>query len=121
VSLAAKRRRDDEEEQAIAASGKRRRRTPSVETMTDEQRLLIKLKDEDALPWKEIAARFSHETGAPVNVAALQMRHLRLRESLRPWEPVDFEALRAAHAYWEDKKWEIISQKVCNTNILRPM
>lgn len=115
VGLVAKRRRDEEDEAALASSSKRRKRTPSassVEALSEDDRFLLTLKEEDALPWKDIAARVS-QRGKPVTVAASQMRYLRIRERLRAWEPVDIEALRLAHEWYEKCKWDIISQKVC--------
>lgn len=115
AGLAAKRRRDEEEDQSLSSSGKRRKRTPSaasVESLTDDDRLLVALKEEEALPWKDIAARFSNEKGKSVQVAALQMRYKRLRERVRTWDAIDVDALQRAHDWWEKCKWDIISQRV---------
>lgn len=110
---ASKRRQEQQDEDAMNRSNsKRRKRTPSLEHLNDEERLLITLKEEKALPWKEIAARFSNQLGQSITVATLQMRYLRLRQRFRSWEERDIEALRQAHEYWEKCKWDIISSKV---------
>jgi len=110
---ASKRRQEQDDEDAMNRSNsKRRKRTPSLEHLNDEERLLITLKEDEALPWKEIAARFSNQLGQSITVATLQMRYLRLRQRFRSWEERDIEALRQAHEYWEKCKWDIISTKV---------
>ncbi|KEQ69938.1 hypothetical protein M436DRAFT_16705, partial [Aureobasidium namibiae CBS 147.97] len=85
--------------------------------LNDEERLLITLKEDEALPWKEIAARFSNQLGQSITVATLQMRYLRLRQRFRSWEERDIEALRQAHEYWEKCKWDIISTKVSRQHV----
>ncbi|KAH0281204.1 hypothetical protein KCU84_g18915, partial [Aureobasidium melanogenum] len=81
AGLASKRRQEQEDEEAMLRSNsKRRKRTPSLECLSDEERLLITLKEDEALPWKEIAARFSNQLGQSITVATLQMRYLRLRQ-----------------------------------------
>ncbi|THW63956.1 hypothetical protein D6C97_06026 [Aureobasidium pullulans] len=113
AGLVSKRRQEQEDEEAMLRSNsKRRKRTPSLEHLNDEERLLITLKEDEALPWKEIAARFSNQLGQSITVATLQMRYLRLRQRFRNWEERDLEALRQAHEYWEKCKWDIISQKM---------
>ncbi|KAF1809341.1 hypothetical protein P152DRAFT_476475 [Eremomyces bilateralis CBS 781.70] len=93
---------------------KRKRQTPPplAGDMTEEDRLLVKLKDEDGLAWKDIAARFHSEFGKLYQVPALQMRLKRLREKMRLWTDVDLHALRMAYEYWERNKFEIISAKM---------
>ncbi|KAH0387278.1 hypothetical protein KCU92_g1746, partial [Aureobasidium melanogenum] len=113
AGLISKRRQEQEDEEAMLRSNsKRRKRTPSLECLSDEERLLITLKEDEALPWKEIAARFSNQLGQSITVATLQMRYLRLRQRFRNWEERDIEALRQAHEYWEKCKWDIISAKM---------
>ncbi|CAD0114448.1 unnamed protein product [Aureobasidium uvarum] len=112
AGLVSKRRQEQEDEDAMLRSNsKRRKRTPSLEHLNDEERLLITLKEDEALPWKDIAARFSNQLGQSITVATLQMRYLRLRQRFRNWEERDVEALRQAHEYWEKCKWDIISAK----------
>ncbi|KAG9946861.1 hypothetical protein KCU85_g6217, partial [Aureobasidium melanogenum] len=113
AGLVSKRRQDQEDEEAMLRSNsKRHKRTPSLECLNDEERLLITLKEDEALPWKEIAARFSDQLGQSITVATLQMRYLRLRQKFRNWEERDIEALRQAYEYWEKCKWDIISAKM---------
>ena len=78
----------------------------------EEDRLLIQLKDEESMPWKDIAARFQSDLGKSYQIPALQMRLKRLRERMRVWTDTDVRALRAAHDYWVQSKFDIISQKV---------
>lgn len=113
---AAKRRRDTDEDRISegSSSGKRRKRTASVASadLSEDDRFLVQLKEEENLPWKEIANRFQTDKSKSFQVAALQMRYKRLREKFRLWEDLDVNALRLAHEYWEKYKWEIISAKV---------
>jgi hypothetical protein len=111
--LTAKRQRDEEE--AVQESKRRRRsesNTSAQPELSDEDKLLLKLKDEDAIPWKDIAARFQAELGKTYQIPALQMRLKRLRERLRVWSDTDLKALRMAHEFWTQNKYDIISQKV---------
>ncbi|KAI9892571.1 MAG: hypothetical protein M1814_001260 [Vezdaea aestivalis] len=117
-ALTNKRARDDDSPEM---SIKRRRRSttplpPSVE-LNAEERLLLKLKDEESLAWKEIAARFSSELNKPSQVPALQMRYKRLREKMRVWTDKDINALMEAREYWEKQKWEIISNRMVDNGI----
>ena len=85
-----KRIREDEEYSDFGQ--KRRKRAPShngpVE-LTEEEQLLLKLKEEENLPWKDIAARFQTDLGKSYQVPALQMRFKRLRERMRSWTETD--------------------------------
>lgn len=111
--MAAKRSRDDDE---FAELSKRRRRSESATStqleLTEEDKLLLKLKEEDSMPWKDIAARFQSDLGKQYQIPALQMRLKRLRERMRIWGEADVRALRIAHEYWAQNKFDIISQKV---------
>lgn len=111
-----KRKRDDDDEAAVneVSTSKRRKRTPSAASavLSDEDKLLLQLKEDEQLPWKELITRFKTETNKTHTVASLQMRYKRLRDKHRVWEDVDVEALRKAHEYWETSKWDIISAKV---------
>ena len=112
-SIAQKRRRDDDEPE-VATNGKRRKRTSSVASadLSDDDRFLVQLKEDENLPWKDIAGRFHSDKGKNFQVAALQMRYKRLREKFRVWQDDDVSALKSAHEYWEKYKWEIIGAKV---------
>lgn len=123
-----KRQRDDDDHRASISGGlglgadttptgsstKRRKRTASVISteLNDDDRFLVHLKEEENLPWKDIATRFLSDKNKTLQVAALQMRYKRLREKFRTWEDQDMNALKLAHEYWEKYKWEIISAKV---------
>jgi hypothetical protein len=114
---APKRSRDDDD---LSDQSKRRKRSDSNNAtfafeLNDEDRLLIRLKDEDGMPWKDIAARFQSELGKHYQIPALQMRLKRLRERMRKWTEADIRALRLAHEYWVQNKFDIISQKVIRT------
>lgn len=87
---ALKRMREDEE---FAEYGQRKRkRAPSQSgpiELNEEEQLLLKLKEEENLPWKDIAIRFQTELGKSYQVPALQMRFKRLRERMRTWTDID--------------------------------
>lgn len=110
---ALQKRQLDEDEDLAGASAKRRR-TSSIGNynLNEDDRFLVTLKEEENLPWKEIAARFGSDRGRNVQVAALQMRYKRLRERYRVWESQDVDALKQAYEYYEKNKWDIISSKV---------
>ena len=82
-------------------------------TLSDDDRLLIQLRETEALPWKDIAARFSEGKDVVHTTARLQMKYKRLRQRFRVWEEQDLHALRVACEYYEKCKWDIISAKVC--------
>lgn len=110
--LTSKRSLDEDEE---SSDGKRRKRNSSIVSSADlseDDKLLVQLKEEEGLPWKDIAARFGSHHGKTFQVAALQMRYKRLREKYRVWQGEDVEALKQAYEYWEKCKWDIISSKV---------
>ncbi|CAO1605564.1 hypothetical protein XANCAGTX0491_009075 [Xanthoria calcicola] len=81
-----------EEEDYSEFNQKRRKRAPSqtgpVE-LNEEEQLLLKLKEEENLPWKDIAVRFQTDLGKSYQVPALQMRFKRLRERMRTWTETD--------------------------------
>lgn len=108
-----KRQREDDEEE----EPKRRKRSDSQISsqfeLSEEDRLLLRLKEEEHMPWKDIAARFVKDFGRQYQIPALQMRIKRLKERMRQWTEVDVQALRKAHDYWVQNKFDIIAQKVC--------
>ena len=57
--------------------------------LSDEEKLLIKLKQEQNMPWKDISKEFGERLGRPYQVPALQMRYKRLKERLRTWSDQD--------------------------------
>ena len=87
---AMKRAREDEEYSDYGQ--KKRKRAPSQSgpvELNDEEQLLLKLKEEENLPWKDIAVRFQTDLGKSYQVPALQMRFKRLRERMRTWTDTD--------------------------------
>ena len=114
--VAIKRLRDEDDggDSSGSSSIKKRKRTSSVASadLNDDDRFLVQLKEDENLPWKDIASRFLSDKGKSFQVAALQMRYKRLREKFRNWEDQDVQALKQAVEYWEKYKWEIISAKV---------
>jgi hypothetical protein len=114
-AISRKRTLDGEDDGGSPEDAKRRKRSDSMATpteLTEEDKLLIKLKDEESLPWKDIAARFQSDLGKKYQIPALQMRLKRLRERLRVWTEQDVKALKMAHEYWIQNKYEIIASKV---------
>ncbi|KAI9884884.1 MAG: hypothetical protein M1823_003325 [Watsoniomyces obsoletus] len=109
-------KRSREEESSVDSTPpvKQRRTSRLIPTpdLNEEERLLIQLKDEEYLPWKDIANRFHADLGKAYQVPALQMRYKRLREKLRPWTENDIHALEQAHDYWMRNKWDIIANKM---------
>ncbi|KAL8698871.1 MAG: hypothetical protein Q9224_001654 [Gallowayella concinna] len=104
-----------EEEDYSDFNQKRRKRAPSqtgpVE-LNEEEQLLLKLKEEENLPWKDIAVRFQTDLGKSYQVPALQMRFKRLRERMRTWTETDVQALEQAYDYWEKFQFDIIAAKM---------
>jgi hypothetical protein len=119
-SYGTKRLREVEEEETIDEPKRRKRSDSNVSTqfeLSDEDRLLLQLKEEESMPWKDIAARFQTDLNKNYQIPALQMRLKRLRERMRVWTETDIRALRMAHEYWVQNKFEIIAQKVSFANI----
>jgi hypothetical protein len=112
-SSGVKRERDDDDEDSDAKRRKRSDSNASVQfELSEEDKLLLQLKEEESMPWKDIAARFQSDLGKAYQIPALQMRLKRLRERMRVWTDTDVKALRMAHEYWAQSKFDIISQKV---------
>lgn len=113
-SSVAKRSREESEDHSDEI--KRRKRSDSNTStqfeLSEEDKLLLQLKEEESMPWKDIAARFQSDLGKSYQIPALQMRLKRLRERMRVWTETDVRALRMAHEYWVQNKFDIISQKV---------
>ncbi|KAI4153298.1 MAG: hypothetical protein LQ340_002406 [Diploschistes diacapsis] len=88
---ALKRMRDDEDHYAEYGQRKRKRAVSNAGPveLNEEETLLLKLKEEENLPWKDIAVRFQTDLGKTYQVPALQMRFKRLRERMRTWTEVD--------------------------------
>ncbi|KAL8933642.1 MAG: hypothetical protein Q9211_005665 [Gyalolechia sp. 1 TL-2023] len=104
-----------EEEDYSDPNQKRRKRAPSQSgpvELNEEEQLLLKLKEEENLPWKDIAVRFQTDLGKSYQVPALQMRFKRLRERMRTWTETDVQALEQAYEYWEKFRFDIIAAKM---------
>jgi len=86
--------------------------SPTNVEISEEDSFLLRLKDEEGLTWKDIAARFQSDLGKTVQIPALQMRLKRLKERMRVWTELDLQALRMAHDHWISSKFSIIASKV---------
>ncbi|KIW09082.1 uncharacterized protein PV09_00028 [Verruconis gallopava] len=97
-------------------NAKRVRQSPQspspLPEMTSEDKLLLKLRDQDGLSWKEIVTKFAEDLNKDYQPAALQMRIKRLRDRMRVWTDGDVQALRLAHQYWMETKFDIIASKM---------
>jgi hypothetical protein len=105
----------EDEEEALDNSKRRKRSDSQTSTqveLSEEDKLLLKLKEQESMPWKDIAARFQTDLQKSYQIPALQMRYKRLRERMRVWTDTDRQALRMAHEYWAQNKFEIIAQKM---------
>lgn len=85
--------------------------TVSHVDISEEDRYLLKLKDEENRNWKDIIAKFAQLTGKTYRAEALQMRLKRVRDRLYIWSYQNVHALRMAHQFWEESKFEIIADK----------
>ncbi|KAL9100733.1 MAG: hypothetical protein Q9163_003918 [Psora crenata] len=116
---ALKRMREDEE---YFDDGHKKRKRASSQSgpveLNEEEQLLLKLKEEENLPWKDIAVRFQTDLGKSYQVPALQMRFKRLRERMRTWTDTDVQALEQAYDYWERFQFDIIATKVSSLALL---
>ncbi|KAF2848493.1 hypothetical protein T440DRAFT_166712 [Plenodomus tracheiphilus IPT5] len=105
-----------EEDEEVPDESKRRKRSDSTTSaqfeLSEEDKLLLQLKEEESMPWKDIAARFQSDLGKTYQIPALQMRLKRLRERMRVWTETDVKALRMAHEYWAQSKFDIIAHKM---------
>ncbi|KAF2669331.1 hypothetical protein BT63DRAFT_425068 [Microthyrium microscopicum] len=107
----------DEDTDISPASKRKRSVTPSPTTGSElnmEDELLLRLKDDEKLTWKDIQDRFKSDMNKYFHIPALQMRLKRLRERMRTWTDVDVSALRLAHDYWVSQKFEIIANKMAS-------
>ena len=100
-----KRMQNGEEEYAAAEFGQRKRKRAVSNAgpveLNEEEQLLLKLKEEEGLPWKDIAVRFQSELGKTYQVPALQMRFKRLRERMRTWTETDVSLLIIRNTLWK--------------------
>ncbi|KAF8419108.1 hypothetical protein EV426DRAFT_521334, partial [Tirmania nivea] len=92
---------------------KRRKSSPKQSTpLTDDDTLLLKLKDEENLPWKIIQKRFLDMSRGEFKVPTLQMRYKRLKEKMRVWEADDVGYLKEAKDAVTKEYWEMVSRKM---------
>ena len=82
------------EESGDDYGSKRRRSSQTSQTkpaneLSEEEELLLRLKQDEGLPWKDIAQQFEVQLGKTYQVPALQMRFKRLRERMRTWTEED--------------------------------
>lgn len=57
--------------------------------MTEDDNLLLQLKDDQNHPWKTIAVKFREMGRGEFRVPTLQMRYKRLKEKMRVWDAED--------------------------------
>ena len=79
-------KRPREVEEYSDFSQKKRKQAPFQDgptKLTEEEQLLLNLREQENLQWKDIATRFQIDRGKSYEVPALQMRYIRLRE--RTW------------------------------------
>jgi hypothetical protein len=113
LNLAKHAHREDEPEWPSAKRHKSIPSSPSPNIeISDEDRLLLKLKDEDCLSWRDIRSKFANDLGKEYQIPALQMRIKRLRDRMKVWTEGDVQALRLAHQFWLESKFDIIASKV---------
>ncbi|KAF2835881.1 hypothetical protein M501DRAFT_902956, partial [Patellaria atrata CBS 101060] len=92
---------------------KRARATPKIgRPLSEEERLLLKLKEDEKLPWKDIIRIFRSRLDKEYQIPMLQMRYKRLRGRLCQSADGEEKALRLADRHWETNKWDIISEKM---------
>lgn len=80
--------------------------------LEQENQMIVRLRDHEGLPWKEITRQLSSTFGRNFQQATLQMRYGRLRAKSHPWTDDDTSALRQAHSYYMENRWNIIADKV---------
>lgn len=106
-------REEEPSDSSVARRRKRQQSTTLLPTdLSEEDSLLVSLKESEDLSWKDIAERFQSHLGKTISVAALQMRYKRLREKFRVWTDADVRALQHAHGFWEKNAFQIVSAKV---------
>ncbi|PTB38386.1 hypothetical protein M441DRAFT_120637, partial [Trichoderma asperellum CBS 433.97] len=88
----------------------RRPQRPRIRFTPEEDQLLIELKEQKHLTWKQIADFFPGR-----NSGTLQVRYCtKLRAEAMPWtREMDQRLLEALQSY-EDEKWRNVAQRVGN-------
>ncbi|KAF3076163.1 hypothetical protein V8C43DRAFT_288235 [Trichoderma afarasin] len=86
----------------------RRPQRPRIKFTQEEDELLIELKEQKNLTWKQIADFFPGR-----NPGTLQVRYCtRLKTDSAPWTREMDERLLDALQNYEDEKWRIVAQRV---------
>ncbi|KAL7932119.1 hypothetical protein V8C35DRAFT_308542 [Trichoderma chlorosporum] len=86
----------------------RRPQRPRIKFTQEEDELLIELKEQKNLTWKQIADFFPGR-----NPGTLQVRYCtRLKTESSPWTREMDERLLDALQSYEDEKWRIVAQRV---------
>ena len=96
-------KRSRDESDLSESSFKRRKRSTSFQKTVDlseEEKLLLELKEEQNLPWKEIAQKFEATFKKPYQQPALQMRIKRLLDRMRQWTEEDVSSERLVFQEW---------------------
>ena len=106
-------RMDDGDYDAEHGGGERK----STFELSQEENLLLRLREEQNIPWKDIAVRFESDFGKTYQVPALQMWFRRLKERMRQWTETDILALESAYEYWEHNTFDIISAKMLDFGV----
>jgi len=70
--------------------------SPDGGSLSDEHRLLLRLREVEQLPWKDIEKRMKKELGSNLKVAALQMRYTRLKNRMVFWSQEDVSVRECA-------------------------
>ena len=77
---------------------RRRHEEAAPPALREVDRLLLSLRDDQSLSWKDITEKFNTETGQDYKIPALQMRYKRLKEKLQTWTEKDIKALKQAYS-----------------------
>jgi hypothetical protein len=93
------------ENHMLSSSDSKKRKTPDsgleqhasgIVYMSEEEQLLLRLTEQEQLPWKDVMSRFNEETGRSMKVPALQMRKKRLLERIRVWNDTEVVKLHSS-------------------------
>ncbi|KAK2865229.1 hypothetical protein FQN49_003778 [Arthroderma sp. PD_2] len=91
----------------------------SIEEATDEDKMLLRMKDEENKPWSEIRAAWEEATGEAVGGSTLSGRYQRIKANFTVFTAEDEATLMQAKKDIEDKfeneKWIRISDAIENS------
>lgn len=71
--------------------------------LSEGEKLLIELKQEQNMPWKDISKEFEERLGRPYQIPALQIRYKRLKKRLRTWTDQDVNRVDSRYLVGNDK------------------